>query len=184
MLPSEAHLSLCICHVFSSTIGLVNILCRNLACVKTVLRNISRMHEQISKHRGYRNAHAVSTLTCLLLQLIVGLFYPCTDSFVERFMAREVRCWVTDRQTHMTTTVTLAAHVRQGLRENGFFDNRYASTLLFARRSARCVSYGKTDGRTVTLAAHARRELIICLIRRQQYCVMGSESVSIVTICS
>jgi hypothetical protein len=52
-------------------------------------------------------------------------------------MAREVRCWVTDRQTHMTTTVTLAAHVRQGLRENGFFDNRYASTLLFACHSMR-----------------------------------------------
>ena len=30
-------------------------------------------------------------------------------------MAHEVRCRVTDRQTNTTTTVTLAAHVRQGL---------------------------------------------------------------------
>ena len=35
MLPSEAHLSLCICHVFSSTIGLVNVLSRIVACVRT-----------------------------------------------------------------------------------------------------------------------------------------------------
>ena len=30
-------------------------------------------------------------------------------------MAREVSCWETDRQTHTTTTVTLAAHTRRGL---------------------------------------------------------------------
>ena len=74
MLPSEAHPSLCICHVLSSTIGLVNILCRILACVKTVLRNISHMREQISKHQSYRNAHAVSTLMCLLLINGLGHF--------------------------------------------------------------------------------------------------------------
>jgi hypothetical protein len=38
--------------------------------------------------------------------------------FVERFMAREVRYWVTDRQTdrqtHTTTRVTLAAHAHRG----------------------------------------------------------------------
>ena len=32
-------------------------------------------------------------------------------------MAREVRCWVTDRQTHMTTTVTLAAQAHRGLKD-------------------------------------------------------------------
>ena len=30
-------------------------------------------------------------------------------------MAREVRCKVIDRQTHTTTTVALAVHVRRGL---------------------------------------------------------------------
>ena len=33
-------------------------------------------------------------------------------------MAREVRCQVTDRQTHTTTTVTLAAHARRELVTN------------------------------------------------------------------
>ena len=38
--------------------------------------------------------------------------------FVERLMAHEVRYVVerTDRQTHMTTTVTLAPHARRGLK--------------------------------------------------------------------
>ena len=35
-------------------------------------------------------------------------------SFVERFMASEVRCRVTDRQTHTATTVTPAAHAHRG----------------------------------------------------------------------
>ena len=56
--------------------GLVNVLCRILAYVKTVTEyryGISRKCEQISKHRGYRNAHAVSTL--MRLVLIDGLGY-------------------------------------------------------------------------------------------------------------
>ena len=39
--------------------------------------------------------------------------------FVERFMAREVSCLVTDRQTdrqtHTSITVTFAVHARRGL---------------------------------------------------------------------
>ena len=48
------------------------------------------------------------------------IFRPLSNAeymvlFVERFIAREVRCRVTDRQTHTTTTVTLAAHARRVL---------------------------------------------------------------------
>ena len=44
-------------------------------------------------------------------------------SFVARIITFKVRCWVTDththRQTHRTSTVTLAAHARQGLMKGG-----------------------------------------------------------------
>ena len=51
-------------------------------------------------------------------------------------MAREVRYWVTDRQTHTTTTVTLAVNVRRGLVSTGHFLQVGVSSSLFECYSA------------------------------------------------
>ena len=80
MLPSGAHLSLCICHVFSSTIGLVNVLCRIVAYVRTAydIWNILRMREQIAKGVWEQNAGAEVRARVVIL-LIDGLGRHFTD---------------------------------------------------------------------------------------------------------
>ena len=59
--------------------------------------------------------HTVNLSNAAVSEKTLHTFQPIPDVeyvvfFVERLMAHEVRCWVADRQTHMTTTITLAAH--------------------------------------------------------------------------
>ena len=80
ILPSQAHISLCICHVFSSTIGLLNVLCRILAYVKTgyITENISHKREQIAYKGRIGNARAEIHAWVVVID---GLGLSYTDSW-------------------------------------------------------------------------------------------------------
>ena len=70
MLPNEAHLLLCKCHVYSSTIGLVNVPCRIAAYVRNGIRNVWRT--DCANETRVRGNTRMSERACVVL-VIDGL---------------------------------------------------------------------------------------------------------------